>query len=631
MFSIRQLLLSWVFIISIAFSEELSDRSPVLNPLSNSENFSIYSLEPLGISETYVGVEEDNTKFYSNIIEVEKEFPPLKKIDFTNSLLSSWKNSKIMDVSSRPLGIAVSVKKRILSPWAQSLTSYSPRPYQSGDSFLISLQAKCNSSADESGEGKCTIQINESGMLGKGPILSKSITIGKRWKFFSIPFSANKKGKNLKIQLLFGNTKPQDLLIKEIDLLYYGKSFSNQELPKSSARYQGMELDAPWRVEAIQRIEKYRKQHQEIILVDSDGNKIHGAELSIQLKKHSFGFGTAINMRRMFDKQKFTEEELERYKSLITQSFNKVVFENGLKWKLYQYFKEFVPPAVAWVEENNLTLRGHTLIWPGWVKSPKYLPKLSKDKVAFRKAILDRVSDFSNRWTEQISEWDVLNEPFSNTDFMDVLGKEIVLDIFRESERVNPGVIKYINDFGILAGNHNDHQDNYYNWIQYLHDNQAPLDGIGFQGHFRSAIPLEEVWNRIERFNVFGYDLQITEYDFDESDEILQATYTRDLMTLIFSHPKMMGFICWTLFNDEQRINQSLHRADWAPKKMMQVWDYLIQKVWHTEESLITNKAGAVKFHGFKGDYEILVEFNGKKSTEQMTFNESGSTKIVWN
>ena len=50
-----------------------------------------------------------------------------------------------------------------------------------------------------------------------------------------------------------------------------------------------------------------------------------------------------------------------------------------------------------------------------------------------------------------IDEWDVLNEPRSNRQFMDILGDDVVIKWFRQTESLAPEIKRYINDYNILT------------------------------------------------------------------------------------------------------------------------------------------------------------------------------------
>ena len=102
---------------------------------------------------------------------------------------------------------------------------------------------------------------------------------------------------------------------------------------------------------------------------------------------------------------------------------------------------------------------------------------------ALRRAIEKHVTEFASMHDEPLIEWDVLNEPYTDHEFMDLLGNEAVHDWFRLTKEANPRLTRYINDYGVLTRPSAAHQDFYFNYIKDLLAREVPVQGIGFQGH----------------------------------------------------------------------------------------------------------------------------------------------------
>ncbi len=154
---------------------------------------------------------------------------------------------------------------------------------------------------------------------------------------------------------------------------------------------------------------------------------------------------------------------------------------------------------------------------------------------------------------------------------------------------------------------------------------QAPFDGIGFEGHFKQSAfftPPEQLYSRLERFAALGKDLAVTELEVsvpdpkDEKQASLQADYTRDLLTVFFSHPRMMQVTLWAIWEPEARKNSSaLFRSDGSPKPNGQVVIDLLRKQWSTDVSGKTDADGKFSARGFLGKYEVIVNHGGKTKT----------------
>jgi hypothetical protein len=283
-----------------------------------------------------------------------------------------------------------------------------------------------------------------------------------------------------------------------------------------------------------------------------------------------------------------------------------------------------MPAVIDWCKEYDMTLRGHLFIWPGFERLPDGYDLYKTDPAAFRKDLVDHIEEFANLYPDAFSEWDVMNEPYTEHDFMDLLGKDVVLEWFETARKANGDYLNYINDYGILSENNTEHQNIYHDWIKYILDHGAPLDGIGFQGHYRTPIPPEMILERIDRFAKFGKKMQITEFDFDHPDPALQARFFEDFMILVYSHPQMSALINWIYLEDNFRPNAALYRKDFTPTAMGKVWERLLTREWHTGAELVADAHGKVSLRGFKGIYRVAVERDGKTSEQNIALLQDG-------
>jgi len=154
---------------------------------------------------------------------------------------------------------------------------------------------------------------------------------------------------------------------------------------------------------------------------------------------------------------------------------------------------------------------------------------------------------------------------------------------------------------------------------------QAPFDGIGFEGHFKQLAfltPPEELYSRLERFAALGKDLAITELEVavpdpkDEKQAALQADYTRDLLTVFLSHPKIVEVSFWAIWEPEARKTSSaLFRADGTAKPNGQATIDLLRKQWWTDLTGKTDNEGKFNTRAFLGKYELTVTSAAKTKT----------------
>jgi Glycosyl hydrolase family 10 len=140
----------------------------------------------------------------------------------------------------------------------------------------------------------------------------------------------------------------------------------------------------------------------------------------------------------------------------------------------------------------------------------------------------------------------------------------------------------------------------------------APIEGIGFQGHFSASptgIPrVKEIYD--EFWNVYGLEAKITEYDIDKLVPAqTQADYMRDILTITFAHPSMKGFLMWGFWDGAHWLaNSPLYREDWTLKPSGEAFIDQVFNQWWTNETLQTNLSGNASVRGFKGKYKVTVD-----------------------
>jgi len=274
-------------------------------------------------------------------------------------------------------------------------------------------------------------------------------------------------------------------------------------------------------------------------------------------------------------------------------------------------------------------VRGHNLVWPSWNNSNvKEAVEAKGNPPQLAKVILDHISETTRELRGKLVDWDVINETFTNHDFMDILGRQVMVDWFKAARAGDPEAKLYINDFNIIEGNDKAHQDDYAATIKYLIDAGAPVDGIGLQSHFPSRVTgMDDLIRRVERFAAFGKELEVTEFDINTSDEATQADYTRDFMTYMFSNPSVKAFVLWGFWEGAHWIpSGAMVRRDWSLKPNGQVYQDLVFKRWWTNADGKTGAKGTFTTRGFLGDYEIQVVAGGKTRTVQASLGKDGKT-----
>ncbi len=501
--------------------------------------------------------------------------------------------------------------------WVQ-LGIRNTEPVQKGDILFLAFWMQTIRSENETGEGLVSVAFQkewddrafQSGFAVECDPVWRRQYVRAVAKRDYLPGEAT-----LRFQLGF---RPQTIRIADIRLLNFGERVEYAALPTMPLAYKGMEPEAAWRKEAWKRIEQHRKSDVTIIATDAQGNAVPNAQVSLEQTRLAFGLGAA-HSAKLYHTETF-REELPTFQQNFDRLFNKAVLPNILKWKQYpRRGKAVVLPAYQWLLENEIPVRGHCIIWPGWNYLPAELRRHEGDPDTLRRLCAERIDSLMADWSGKLAEWDVVNEVYMQDDLLQICGREILVDWFRQVRRLDPGAKLYYNDANTLANHQPGHADHYYETIKWLLEQGAPVDGMGFQSHIHTLVSPETVYRRIDRFGELGPDIQITEFDIQVPDisEELQAQYARDYLLAVFSHPKTVGVITWLggmplreieASHRSARSQCAFFRDDWSIKPIGQVWLDLKEKEWITRVCGRTDRHGRFRTRGFQGQYQVSVQ-----------------------
>jgi GH35 family endo-1,4-beta-xylanase len=247
-----------------------------------------------------------------------------------------------------------------------------------------------------------------------------------------------------------------------------------------------------------------------------------------------------------------------------------------------------------------------------------------------RLAIDGHILETAGKYSGRVVEWDVVNEPYANHDLMDTLGNEEMARWFKLTRQADPKARLYINDYGILSAGGRDaaHHDAYEKTIRQLLAADAPIDGIGMQGHFAWRLtPPTRIWEILDRFAALGLRIQVTEMNINITDTRLQADYTRDLLMTLFAHPAVDGIVCWAVVANPRAKDQAvaMFNTDWTPRPNGQEWLNLVHGQWWTLQNLKTDELGQADIRGFLGSYRVTAWANGRTVEQTVQLQRKGT------
>lgn len=488
------------------------------------------------------------------------------------------------------------------------------------DVILVSFFARTISSIQESGEGAATVIIEHRTTYEKE--ISHKVLIGSEWKqyYASVKSKSTWSTADVRYALFTGYTS-QTIEVANVQFINYKNTIQLEDLPVSEITYPGQAADAAWRAPAQERIDQIRKGIVDIEVFDENGDAVKDAEVSIEMVKHQFGFGTAIPASVFISNTVFRNK--------VYELFNEVVFENDLKWKQFNPNSTLnIRKSLDSLDAHGIAVRGHNVIWPSWKFSPSTLKALETNPVALRAAIDKRIDEVTKFTSGRLVDWDVINEPYSEHDIMDILGNDVMADWFKRVRNNDRTVKLYLNDYSIISGGGSNtlKQDSYYNLVNYIDEKGGQVDGIGMQGHFGSELTsITKVYSILDRFAELGKEIKITEHDINVTQRTVQAEYTRDFLTICFSHESVKSFLFWGFWANSHWLPEgALFDSEWNIRPHGEAYKDLVFNQWWTKKTDgSTDSLGQVSFDGFLGTYKYTIKSGDKVRTGTFKIDHS--------
>jgi endo-1,4-beta-xylanase len=558
---------------------------------------------------------------------------------------------EIVEVQGMPFqrAIQTTTHKETSVAWDVGVGIKLSGSFGSGDVCLLSFYIRGARLEGQSGSAKADAYL-EYTRSPHDKLVSMPVTADKDWRRIYIPFRAETALSENKVRVVFHlGFLPQTVEIGGISLLNFREKVALTDLPATRVTYRGREPGAAWRKDAFDRIERNRKANLAVQVADASGAPVQDATVHVRMRRHDFGFGSAVTAKllgvntedsetiRKYFKDYGGVESIREYRKITETLFNKATFENDLKivpWKASQsnrspvYRIDWTDRAFEWLNSRNIQVRGHWIACGFLDELPEEIMHGRPYRV--RSYLFANMRQRVKAVGDRVKEWDAINHIVGSGETLETLfgSPDIYVDIMKESRKLAPEANLWVNEGFILPDGRR--RDPYEKVINYLIDHNAAPDGIGFMGHFDrfSLTPPDELLEVFDRFAKLIPRLQVTELDVDVGDdEQLQADYLRDAMTIAFSHEACVGIVIWGFW--ENRIykpSAELYRSDWSSKPAGDIWRDLVFRQWWTDVQGSTDSNGVCKQRGFLGQYEISVTKDDRAITVNAVLPKDGIT-----
>ncbi len=208
---------------------------------------------------------------------------------------------------------------------------------------------------------------------------------------------------------------------------------------------------------------------------------------------------------------------------LVKKHFNTITAENVMKWERIhpepgRYNFEPADQFVAFGEENDMFVVGHTLVWhsqtPRWVFQDGEGNPVSRDTLLAR--MRDHIHTVVGRYKGRVDGWDVVNEALNDdgtlrqSPWYNIIGEDYIARAFEYAREADPDAELYYNDYSM---NNPAKRDGAVRLVENLQAQGLKVTGIGMQGHYALSYPtLEEIDASIKAFARLG-TVMFTELD----------------------------------------------------------------------------------------------------------------------
>nr|XP_009783073.1 PREDICTED: uncharacterized protein LOC104231720 [Nicotiana sylvestris] len=373
-----------------------------------------------------------------------------------------------------------------------------------------------------------------------------------------------------------------------------------------------------WKFHQHQSTEKVRKAKVKIQAVDSQGQPLPNATVSLAQQKNNFPFGNAISQHILNNKA---------YQDWFTSRFKYTVFENEMKW----YANEKIPGQLDYnvadamlslVQKYNVKVRGHNVFWDNPQNMPSWACYLSPAQLSA--AASRRINSVMNRYLGQLIHWDVVNENVHFSFLEQMLGKNASAVYYKKANEIDSKAIPFLNDFNTIEHGF----DGTSNPAKYLekikelrsHGYNGPL-GIGLQGHFVTP-NLPYIRSSLDILASTGLPIWITELDVANTTN--QEVYLEEIIREVHAHPGVKGIMMWAPWNPKGCYRMCLTDNNFKNLPTGDVVDKIIKEWNHHDFSGNTDENGFFEASLFHGEYQFEISH-----PDQVKYDTNVAQKLV--
>jgi len=288
-------------------------------------------------------------------------------------------------------------------------------------------------------------------------------------------------------------------------------------------------------------------------------------------KAFSFPIGAAVVYERLKN---------EPYASTLKKEFSRLSSESNFKFHMLQP-KEGVftfakaDSIVAFAQQNNMQVHGHTLIWALDGVTPKWVLEHKGGAKEFEAIMKNHIYTVMKHFKGKVTSWDVVNEALTpgggyvDNIWLRKMGEGYLLKAFQFASEADPSAKLFANDYSQEYGGKK--LSKYLRIADEAKAKGIRFDGLGFQMHTVLRVDANMIQQSFVRTAAKGLLVHISEMDvalryqkpktFDLTDSLSRAQgkkYKEIVYAYINGVPKHLqwGITTWGVGDKDSYFNR---------------------------------------------------------------------------
>jgi len=276
----------------------------------------------------------------------------------------------------------------------------------------------------------------------------------------------------------------------------------------------------------------------------------------------------------------------EPYSSTLKREFSRLSSESNFKFHMLQpqegkFDFAKADAIVAFAQQHNMKVHGHTLIWALDGITPRWVLEYKGGEKEFDALLKNHISTVLKHFKGKVSSWDVVNEALTPSGgyvdniWLRKLGEGYLLKALKYAQEADPSVKLFLNDYSQEYGGKK--LTKYLKIVDEARANGIKVDGLGFQMHTVLRVDAAIVKQSFAKAAAKNLLIHLSEFDvslkyqkpatFELTDELskAQGAKVKELVNAYLTEvPKHLqfGITTWGVSDKDSYFNRGYSNFD---------------------------------------------------------------------